>query len=33
MPLLAANQVTKVFGGLTAVNRVDLEIERRPSPV
>lgn len=29
MPLLAANQVTKVFGGLTAVNRVDLEIEKK----
>ncbi len=29
MTLLAARQVTKVFGGLTAVNRVDLEIEKQ----
>jgi branched-chain amino acid transport system ATP-binding protein len=29
MPLLAASHVTKVFGGLTAVNRVDLEIEKK----
>ncbi len=29
MSLLVAHQVTKVFGGLTAVNRVDLEIEKQ----
>ncbi len=29
MTLLAARQVTKIFGGLTAVNRVDLEIEKQ----